>query len=99
MKILASVLVVLIATGVFNCIAPPAVPAAENAYRPEPPAISGPDISEKFLEQAREYRAEGRYELARQSYAQALSTCRSNEGLAVIRYEMGGVELLLRTMR
>ncbi|MDR1777778.1 MAG: hypothetical protein LBR31_08145 [Desulfovibrio sp.] len=64
-----------------------------------PPLIDGPDISEAFLEQAREYRDAGRYELARQAYAQALSTCRSNERLAVIRYEMGGVELLLRTMR
>ncbi|MDR2055149.1 MAG: hypothetical protein LBQ10_04700 [Desulfovibrio sp.] len=98
MKILPSVFLVL--TMVMSpFIAPSAAPAAENAYRTEPPVIDGPNISEEFLEQAREYRAKGRYELARQSYAQALSTCRSNEEMAVIRHEMGGVELLLRTMR
>jgi hypothetical protein len=98
MKIPAFVFLVLI-TGMFSFIAPPAAPAAESAYRPEAPAVSGPDISKKFLRRAREYRAGGRYELARQSYAQALSTCRSNEEMAVIQHEMGGVELLLRTMR
>lgn len=64
-----------------------------------PPIRLGPDISARYLKQAREYRAQGRYELARQSYAQALSTCQSNEALAVIKHELGGVELLLRTMR
>lgn len=64
-----------------------------------PPFRLGPDISARYLKQAREYRAQGRYELARQSYAQALSTCQSNEALAVIKHELGGVELLLRTMR
>ncbi|MDR1660796.1 MAG: tetratricopeptide repeat-containing protein [Desulfovibrio sp.] len=98
MKILPSVFLVLMLP-VSDFIAPSAAPAAETAYRPAPPVIGGPDISEKFLDQARAYRAKGRYELARQSYAQALSTCRSNEGMAVIRHEMGGVELLLRTMR
>lgn len=62
-------------------------------------ANQGPDISAKYLKQARLYRDQGRYELARQSYAQALSTCRSAEELAVIEKEMGGIELLLRTMR
>ena len=55
-----------------------AVLAAENAYRAAPSPVDGPNISEDFLQQARKYRAEGRYELARQSYAQALSTCHSN---------------------
>lgn len=64
-----------------------------------PPLRLGPNISAHYLKQAREYRKQGRYELARQSYAQALSTCQSNEALAVIKHELGGVELLLRTMR
>jgi hypothetical protein len=98
MKILSSVFLALMVS-MSNCVMPPALPAAESAYRPAPPAIDGPDISGKFLEQARKYRAEGRYELARQSYAQALSTSRSDEETSVIRHEMGGVELLLRTMR
>ncbi|WP_291301346.1 hypothetical protein [Desulfovibrio sp. MES5] len=59
----------------------------------------GPNISAKYLKQARQYRDQGRYELARQSYTQALSTCRSAEDLAVIEKELGGIELLLRTMR
>ena len=59
----------------------------------------GPNISAKYLKQARQYRDQGRYELARQSYTQALSTCRSSEELAIIEKELGGIELLLRTMR
>lgn len=63
------------------------------------PVERGPNISEAYVEQAREYREEGRYELARQSYVLALSTCRSNEDLAIIKRELAGVELLIRTMR
>ncbi|WP_298033832.1 hypothetical protein [uncultured Desulfovibrio sp.] len=59
----------------------------------------GPDISAAYLKEARKYREQGRYELARQSYAQALSTCRSNAKLDIIKRELAGVELLLRTMR
>ena len=59
----------------------------------------GPNISARYLKQARQYRDQGRYELARQSYTQALSTCRSSEDLAIIEKELGGIELLLRTMR
>lgn len=59
----------------------------------------GPDISETYLEEARQYREQGRYELARQSYVQALSTCRNSAVLEVIQRELAGVELLLRTMR
>ena len=62
-------------------------------------AGQGPNISAKYLKQARQYRDQGRYELARQSYTQALSTCRSAEDLAIIEKELGGIELLLRTMR
>lgn len=59
----------------------------------------GPDISAQYLKQARAYREQGRLELSRQTYAQALSTAQSNESAAVIKHELGGVELLLRTMR
>ena len=84
---------------------PPAVALGQNlsAYDSPPQGASsfgqGPDISATYLEEAREYRKQGRYELARQSYAQALSTCRSNAGLDIIKRELAGVELLLRTMR
>ena len=67
--------------------------------RNAPTASEGPDISLEYLEQARKYRDEGRFELARQSYAQALATCRSNENLAIIEHELAGCELLIRTMR
>lgn len=73
--------------------------SAHEAGSPAFSGIAGPDISSDYLKQARRYREEGRYELARQSYAQALSTCRSEKDLAVIKRELAGVELLLRTMR
>ena len=60
---------------------------------------SGTDISVQYLKQARTYRAQGRYDLARQSYAKALATCQSNANLAVIEHELAGTELLIRTMR
>lgn len=59
----------------------------------------GPDISIEYLRQARAYRADGRYDLARQAYTQALSTCRSNANLDIIKRELAGTELLIRTMR
>ncbi|WP_291441282.1 hypothetical protein [Desulfovibrio sp.] len=71
----------------------------KSAAQPQKSADQGPNISAKYLKQARAYRDQGRYELARQSYAQALSTCRSAAELEVIEREMGGIELLLRTMR
>lgn len=64
-----------------------------------PTVTRGPNISDAYLQQARNYRAAGRYELARQSYAQALSTCRNNANLEIIRRELAGIELLIRTMR
>ena len=53
----------------------------------------------RHLAKARAYRTEGRYELARQGYLQALSLCSDNHTLDVIKRELEGVELLLRTMR
>lgn len=57
------------------------------------------DISLYYLDQARYWRDSGRYELSRQAYAQALSTCRNNANLEIIKRELEGVELLIRTMR
>lgn len=65
----------------------------------EPTVGPGTNISVEYLAQARKYRDEGRYDLARQSYAQALSTCRNNANLEVIKRELAGCELLIRTMR
>ena len=59
----------------------------------------GPNISSDYVEQGREYRDQGRFELARQSYALALSTCRNDEDLAIIKRELASVELEIRTMR
>lgn len=56
-------------------------------------------LSYKHLTEARKYRAEGRYELARQSYVLALSICTSTSRLATIRRELDGLELMLRTLR
>ena len=52
-----------------------------------------------YLAQARQFREQGRYELARQRYLQALSICADDQTLYVIKRELNGVELLLRTMR
>ena len=59
----------------------------------------GPNISWDYVEQGREYRDQGRFELARQSYALALSTCRNDADLAIIKRELASVELEIRTMR
>lgn len=56
-------------------------------------------LEARYLKEARRYRAQGRYELARQSYAQALSICTKESRIPLIRKELEGVELLLRTMR
>lgn len=53
----------------------------------------------QYLKQARAYRSDGRYELAKQSYVLALSVCADNKTLSTIRRELAGVELLIRTMR
>ena len=60
---------------------------------------SDKSIMNKYLSRARQFRNEGRYELARQSYVQALSVCTDEETLLTIRNELNGIELLLRTMR
>ena len=65
----------------------------------KPTVGRGIDVSVDYLLQARKYRDEGRYELARQSYAQAISVCRNTANLELIRRELAGVELLIRTMR
>ena len=52
-----------------------------------------------YLGQARQFREEGRYELARQRYLQALSICADDQTLSIIKRELSGIELLLRTMR
>lgn len=59
----------------------------------------GPNISRDYVEKGRQYREDGRFELARQSYLLALSTCRDDADLAIIKRELAGVELEIRTMR
>lgn len=77
----------------------PSLFLGSGCSRGVPAATEGPDISLDYLAQARYFRNEGRYELARQSYAQALATCKSNANLAIIEHELAGCELLIRTMR
>ncbi len=73
---------------------------AEAAGNYERPTVrSGADISVQYLNLARMYREQGRYELARQAYAQAISTCRNYGNLEIIKREMAGGLLLIRTMR
>ncbi|MBQ7738229.1 MAG: hypothetical protein IJT59_01050 [Desulfovibrionaceae bacterium] len=56
-------------------------------------------LEQRYLREARRYRREGRYELARQSYALALSICSNEKRIAIIRQELDGMDLLLRTLR
>ncbi|MBQ7607013.1 MAG: hypothetical protein IJU76_03455 [Desulfovibrionaceae bacterium] len=60
---------------------------------------SSSGLSSRYLYEARKYRAQGRYELARQSYVLALSICGSPRRLQTIRQELDGLELMLRTLR
>lgn len=76
-----------------------AEPIPGAPFSGKPTIGRGEDISVVYLEQARNYRDQGRYELARQSYAQAISTCRNEANLEIIKWELAGVELLIRTMR
>jgi hypothetical protein len=77
----------------------PGISSYADQTQNSPSVYGGPDISARYLKMARNYREDGRYELARQAYLQALSTSRSNEDTAIIRHELGAIELLLRTMR
>ena len=52
-----------------------------------------------YLGQARQFREQGRFELARQRYLQALSICADEKTVEILKRELNGVELLLRTMR
>ena len=56
-------------------------------------------LEQRYLREARRYRSEGRYELARQSYVLALSICSNQKRLVIIRQELDSLELLLRTLR
>ncbi|WP_297228044.1 hypothetical protein [uncultured Desulfovibrio sp.] len=56
-------------------------------------------LSRQYLKEARAFRAQGRYELARQSYVQALSVCHDRKEYETIKQELNGIEMLLRTMR
>ncbi len=80
----------------------PAISLADNDKADEilPHAgLSTRGLESRHLREARKYRAEGRYELARQSYVLALSICGSTSRLATIRQELDGLELMLRTLR
>lgn len=74
--------------------------AGSTASGIDSPSVSqGQDISAEYLDLARLYREQGRFELARQTYVQALATCRDTANLNIIKRELAGVELLIRTMR
>lgn len=94
-----AVFILSFALGGFFCPTANSEPAGEMAAPGYPTIGNGLDISVDYLEQARQFRDAGRYELARQAYAQALSTCRDNANLEIIKRELAGVELLIRTMR
>ncbi|SDF07568.1 tetratricopeptide repeat protein [Desulfovibrio legallii] len=74
--------------------------AARKAAREHAAYLSDAnEYSLKYMQEAREYRSLGRYELARQRYLQALSICADDATAQILRRELDGVDLLLRTMR
>lgn len=56
-------------------------------------------LATQYLKEARAYREASRFELARQSYVQALSVCHDPKQYEIIKQELNGIEMLLRTMR
>lgn len=56
-------------------------------------------ICSRFLREARVYRSKNRYELARQSFTQALSICQDYKSVETAKEGLNSIELLLRTMR
>lgn len=92
-------LFLLLFLGMFMTSPAMAEPIGGTPIPGTPTVGRGADVSVEFLLLARHFRDTGRYELARQAYAQAISTCRNEANLEIIRREMAGVELLIRTMR
>lgn len=56
-------------------------------------------LCRRYLAEGKKYRSQSRFELARQSYAQALSICSNGRDIADAKKGLNTVELLLRTMR
>ncbi len=52
-----------------------------------------------FWRQARDYQAQGRYELAKQYYQLALAGSRSSETQAVLQREIEAADRMLQTLR
>ncbi|MCI7568175.1 hypothetical protein [Desulfovibrio sp.] len=59
----------------------------------------GKSLCRRYLAEGEKYREQNRYELARQSYAQALSICNDGRDIATAKQGLNTIELLLRTMR
>lgn len=80
-------------------------PSAEDSPPPTPvptqqPASRADDrLSQSYLAQAIAFKNNGRYELARQSCAQALTTCKNPANLEIIKRELEEIELLIRALR
>ena len=62
-------------------------------------SFSTNSLASQYLKEARAYREASRFELARQSYVQALSVCQNPKQYETIKQELNGIEMLLRTMR
>ena len=56
-------------------------------------------LCRRYLAEGEKFRTQNRYELARQSYAQALSICNDGRDIATAKQGLNTIELLLRTMR
>lgn len=75
-------------------------PPAQPGQATRQPALQADDrLSQAYLAQALAFKRDGRYELARQSCAQALTTCKNPVNLETIKRELDEIELLIRSLR
>lgn len=84
----------LLLLGILLMTAAPAM--ADSSMRV--PGMSQDSLCSHHMSVGDRYRANERYELARQNYAQALSVC-SGKRVADARKALDSMEFLLRTMR
>ncbi len=73
--------------------------SAVSSFKNSDKALGDSSIADAYWKKARTYRDEGRFELARQQYLLALSSCYTEEAKIRVQRELQSVELLIRTMR
>lgn len=73
--------------------------SAGSSFKNPDRALGDAPVADAYWKKALTYRDEGRFELARQQYLLALSSCHTEEAKTRVQRELQSVELLIRTMR